>query len=354
MSGEPLTISWQRNNFKKFWALMKIRVGGQTPVDIMKGDEFEYDGTILKYSGMEIASPSVRGSCRLGWVTDEPIDGSERVSPKVNTRNVAKAQSSGRDLAHVQRGESKAVEMDSLDEETVFEVSDRRPGSEKNPHAQPRVMTQVDNRRANVAGMKIEASAEDVSDQDGVSVGRVKTKASIGSVDITKKENVGLADKLDNTVRGEPKLYKPVGSKTVVKEGVTVRTNVGSVDPSVHQSAEDEGVHVSNVRHSSNKSIEGITVTDTSSIREAKPASIPVKKAEVKIDTNVSPKIRMARRIDPSFPSDWSFTGKLSERLAAVKAHGASPTFLEALYAAEGDQMRRQLEKAFPKQFSND
>ena len=141
-------------------------------------------------------------------------------------------------------------------------------------------------------------------------------------------------------------MYK---KNTVVKEGITISSNSGKITSIVSES-DDEGEVVSQVRTSSTKNAEGITIKDTSNIGSTKEKSSSVKTAEPKIS---DPRIRVARAIDPRFPADWSFTGKLSERLAAVKEHGATSNFLEALFAAEGDQMRRLLMKEYPDQFGS-
>ena len=93
----------------------------------------------------------------------------------------------------------------------------------------------------------------------------------------------------------------------------------------------------------------GIVQTIAKATRRA-PTKVASKSTE---SEPISPKIRVARRIDPSFPATWKFDGKLADRLKAAQEHGATPKFLEALYAAEGDQMRRQLEKIYSDQFGS-
>jgi len=336
-----MDIKWQRGKFIKFFAKMKIRVGGANAVDIQKGDEFEYDGSILKYGGAEIPSPQARGAIKEGWATTTD-DGESDIAPVSPTRNVAKATSVNRDLSRVARGPSQQLQTDSQDEDTVLDVSDRRPDAKANPRAQPRVMMSGDNRRS----MPINGGLEEA--QEGVSIGRVRTAAKLNT-NVYSKEAARAKEDF-NKMEGSG--FIPNG-KTVVKEGVSIKSNIGSVDKNVHLSQDDEGTVVGPVRKTKSASTGGIEVQDTSNIRsEKKPVNGGVKKPEpAKIDVSVSPKIRMARRIDPTFPDDWSFTGKLAERLSKVKEHGATQTFLEALYAAEGDQMRKLLEKEFPKQF---
>ena len=139
---------------------------------------------------------------------------------------------------------------------------------------------------------------------------------------------------------------KPIGKKPefqkIIREGVEITTNVGSVDKSIH-AEDDQGVLVGKVRNSSKISTEGINIKDTSGAYGSKS-----NKLRVKSSSKLNMRVKVARRIDPSFPADWSFTGTMSDRLARVKEHGLNPSFLQALYAAEGDNFRRILEKTYP------
>jgi len=342
-------VKWQRGNYMKFFALMKIRVGGANPVDIQEGDEFEYDGSILKYAGAEMPTPQLRGAIKNGWVTTEEDSQDGAPAAVQPSRQVAKAQTVNRDLSKVQRGGREPLESDSLDEETVLKVGDRRPNAAQNPRAQATVLTRDQNRRqASTAGMRVEGSVYE--SQDAVTIGRVRSPAKIKVDNILDSRSAGIAREIENRGLGKPEFFPD--ENTVEREGVSIRTNVGRVDRNVQVAQEDDGEVVGQVRHTRQASSDGIEVRDTSNIRGGKASKPVVQKAQsVKIDTKLNPKIRMARRIDPAFPSDWEFTGKLADRLAKVKEHGATPEFLEALYAAEGDQMRKLLEKTYPKQF---
>lgn len=335
-----MDIKWQRGKFLKFYAKMKIRIGGKgDSIDkIEQNDEFEYDGSILKYAGAEVSSTQLRGAIQNGWASLSQDD-DEPVEAFVASRNVARATTVNRDLSRVQRG---GVDMstDSLDEETVLQVSDRGKMEKAKGGASPKVLTQENNRR----GMTV--SRSEVDTQDGVTVGRVRSAAKV-TVDVVAQP--GLASAIENRGLGKPVLAK---GKTIHTEGVTIRTSVSDIDRSaITIGGEEEGTVVGKVRHSKKASSEGIDIKDTSNIRAGSVAAEAAKPRKVEIDTKLSPKIRMARRIDPNFPADWSFAGRLKDRMAAAKAHGATPVFLEALYAAEGDQMRKELEKAYPKQF---
>jgi len=340
-----MDMKWQRGKFHTFFAKMKIRIGGKdNTVDVIhKDDSFEYDGSILKYAGAEVPSTQLRGAIESGWASlvegdDTPV---EAFFP---TRNVAKATTVNRDLSRVQRG-GVTMDTNSLDEETVLEVGDRGKMEKARAGSQPKVLTKDNNRR----GMTVSSSELDA--QEGVTVGRVRSAAKIKVEDVTKEP--GLARQIENRGLGKPILNK---GKTTQVEGVTIRTSVSDIDRSAPiAGGEEEGTVVAKVRHSSKASTEGIEVQDTSNIRAgslAAEAAKPRKGAPaVAIDTKLTPRIRVARAIDPTFPADWCFSGRLNERMEAVRAHGISPRFLEALYAAEGDQMRKKLEAEFPKQF---
>lgn len=328
-----MDIRWKRGEFRKFFAKMKIRVGSVGNAAggvIQEGDEFEYDGSILKYAGAELQSTQLRGAVLNDWVTIDENDTSG-AEAFVAERRMAKSQTVNRDLSRVQRNERGSLGVDSLDEETVMEVSARGKMENSSKSATPKVLTSKNYNKS-----MIKRSAED--DQEGVVVGRVRSAAKI-KVDVAAKPF--LAKDIENRGVGRPELIRKHVTET---EGVTITTNVGNVDTSINMSDGDEngGKIVGTVRHSK-VSTEGMDIKDTSNIKN--------KKTELKINENLPIKVKIARKIDENFPANWSFTGKLKDRLDAVKLHGESSKFLDALYAAEGDQMRQALTKAYPKQF---
>lgn len=383
-------IKWQRNQFIKLYARMKIRLGGKTDVTIEAGDEFETDGTIVKYAGFELPLPGIRGSYNDGWCTTDPdaLNGGP-VRAVVPARNVAKSDTKTTDLSRVQRSGSQAFATDALDEETILHVSDRtaRENYDERGRLQ-RHITASDNRRQLLPGQRMSISQSDVDSQDGVVIGKVGTKAKLGIVDVSQRPDVAGRLNEISTEHGAGRAHM------IEREGITIQSNLGRASRTVSESY-DEGTVVGKVRNSSTRSsVDGISVRDTSSIRNkrqepqvpvraAKPAAKPskpaakpskpapaakkavpkstpkktaakpVKKAAPKmvsrpaVREDLSPQVRIARQFDPSFPSDWSFTGKLSDRLAAIKEHGDTESFVRAVYAAEGDQMRKLLAKEY-------
>ena len=357
---------------------MKVRLGGppgspQNNITVDKGDQIQYDGSVLKYAGMEIPlGPSLRSSIAQGWWTDDlnEIDGG--VEAVIPTRNVAKSQTKNTDLSRVQRRSDDAMETDHQDEDTVMNVSDRRPGAApdmqhpggRNLRAEPRAITAANApKRPGFKSKGLVINPGVIEEQDYTVVARLRTSAK-AKVDMTQPESSQLKHRLDNLSGSGaiPVHQRQQREETVEQEGITIRTT-GKMNRNapieVDVGQENDGEVVGKVRHSSRGTgnAEGISVRDTSNIRAERAAekangkTVKAVSKDVKIDTKLSPKLRMARRIDPNFPDSWNFQGKLADRLAAAKKHGASPSFLEALYAAEGDQMRKLLEKTYPKQF---
>ncbi len=342
---------------------MKIRLGGKHNITIEKGDQIQYDGMVLKYSGMDLPlGPSLRSSIAQDWFTDNVDEIDSGVDAVVPSRNVAKSQTKNTDLSRVQR-QDVVMETDSHDEDTIMNVSDRRPGASADQHhpggrnirAEPRAITASARKGFKSKGLVVNPG--EIEEQDYTPVAHIRTPANAGKVDMYSGQSHRLTHDLEElSGSGAIPLRQRRRDEVIEREGVTIRTT-GKMNrnAAVEIAQEGDGEVVGKVNHRSRGATgnaEGIEVRDTSNIRSEKgKASVKAISKDVKIDTKIPPKIRAARRIDPKFPSDWSFSGKLKDRMDAVKKHGASPEFLEALYAAEGDQMRKALEKAYPKQF---
>jgi hypothetical protein len=268
-----------------------------------------------------------------------------------------------RDLSKVQRSDPSALQTDLSDEDTVMNVSDRRPQNTgkkvlgvPNDKAAPRVMT------ANTArGMQINS---DEADQEGVSVGRVRTSARL-TTNVLSSQGAAIKDKLNN-LSGSG--FVPEGAEearghnVIQREGITVKTNTSAGRVSrVEMSQDDEGEVVGKVRKTRDHSTEGVTVTDTSNIREERaraerapkaPAPVQrpaVKTVKVESESGTAAKIKTAKTIDPKFPDDWNFFAKLPDRLALIKKNEKNRKFLLALFVVEGASVRAHLQKTYPK-----
>lgn len=365
----PAAFPWRRGEFHKFYAKMKIRVGGHNgsqPVELLQGDEFEYDGSICKYAGAEFQQPNLRAAIRDGWATMD--EGGHSPAPFVSNRDVAVSQSKNTDLSRVQRRPRAPLESDAHDEDTVLEVSDRR--NAMNPRTGQGHLSQSDNRRtAADRGIqpapedRMAVSASEIDEQDGIEISRILTPASL-KVDILAKPHV--TRDIEMSMDHEKGVGRFAGERrtrpnVIEREGVTI-TTTSSMDRNsrVVEADETEGRHVGNVRHSSaaKRSVEGMTIEDTSSRRAqkavpARAAQVPAAKQAPKphIPDDASPKLKVAIRICPKFPADWNFFAKPEDKISRLKKLGATPDLLDALYAVESTAMKKTLETKYKSHF---
>jgi hypothetical protein len=361
-------IDWKRNNYYTFVANQTIRVGGQHPISVAEGLEFEYDGTVMKYAGAELPNPSLRTAIeQLNWAFLADGGSGGHIAAHVPARRVAKATTVNRDLSKVQRV-GGTLQSDSTDENTVMDVSERRGAGMVD--RQGHLTGHLDrNNRPNRIAMDVQSGVED---QEGIVVSKIRTPAKLGKVDVV--QHSGLAQRLE-TIGADQGFGRSAAMKetTTYREGVSIKTQVGRIDPS-DVSSEEEGTYVSRVRNSRRSSSEGIEILDTSRAgrprreeqapapRRAPPRPAPKKAAKKPVAksapkkpaedlSSLPPRIRTALRIDPEFPRTWSFEGRLVDRFQRIEEHGVSDLFLEAMWAAENDPMRRALEAKYPSLF---
>lgn len=363
---QPTPIQWKRSEFHTFYAQMKIRVGGVPgmQVDILAGDSFEFDGTIVKYAGSEFPQPGVRGAVKEGWAT---MDEEGNVPAAfVPDRPVAKSQSINRDLSRVQRHQPRTMDSSNQDEDVVLEVGDRN--AKRDPRTGRGHIDQSDNRRKTDTGRILDIQQSDFDEQDATPISQIKSPAKL-KVDVIA--HPGAARDIENRTvaqgygryageRRNPRSQQDQGSQVVEREGVTIKTNVGQVDRNVRVSeAEDEGVQVGTVRHTDKgtQSRDGVTITDTSGTPGSKkgngksvPATVAAK--SVSLPANASPKLKQAVRLCSDFPVDWNFFGKSTDKIAKIKELGSGAGLLDALCATESPKFKKELEKSFPKHFS--
>ncbi len=380
----PNNVPWKRGEYLTFYAKMKIRVGGHNgneSIEIPGGDEFEYDGMIVRYAGREFPQPNMRAAIRDGWATMGEDDGASP-APFVSSRDVAKSQSKTTDLSRVQRNVRQRFESDSLDEETVIEVADRKNVRDSRSGAGH--LTSNHNRRtaSHERGLqpapedRMAVSASELDEQDGVEISSIRTPAKL-KVDLTKRPNA--ARDIELSMDHEKGVGRFAGERRtrpniVEREGVTIRTSVGNMDRSAAVEVSDSvdgGRQVGTVRHSSKgRTVEGISVEDTSGDRTQKPskaapakpaakaapakASKPAPKAVPKprIPDDAPQKLKYAIRVCPNFPVDWNFFAKSEDKLDRIKKLGSDASLLDALYAVESPAMKKVLEQKFKSHFS--
>lgn len=326
-----MEIQWKRGDYRTFFAQMKIRVGGKDTLDIQKGDEFEYDGTIVKYAGAEFPQPGLRGAIKEGWATlTAQSSAINAVRPE---RSMAKAQSVSREFSRIQRNSPTALTATDDDENIVMDVSDRESARKSGGH--------VNKSTRRIASL-------DVDTQEGEVVARVRSSTKVVA-DVTK--TAGLANKLEDISfeGGYGRADGSVGKRSTSIEGISVSTNMEKINTSEIQSADvEEGVVVGKIRTSTKRSEGDIMIKDTSGTpgKVVKPSVVKTVTVEAE-EENGNSKLDMARSVYPSFPEDWNFFAKPEDKMKRVKELGNKPEFVKALYAAEGKKMRKTLQAAY-------
>lgn len=329
-----MEIKWKKGDFVKLYSKVKMAVGGgpaNVSLYINKGEEIEYDGTTLKFSGMEVIQPSLRGSIVAGWFTLNSEGDSKGVSPYVTKRNVASSQSKNSDLLNVQRLNS-TLSTDSLDENTVMNVNDRR-GKDHRDEPNRLVKNTI----------KVNRDLE--STQEGVVIARLRTPTKVVA-DITTSEGQRIESSVKSSAEGHN-----AGTPVYERENRGSKIIITDSDPDPLGMVGKPVGRVSSIQDRESSRGSSRPTSSSNKPTTSKKSKVETEEGSKSINTKINPKVRIARSICPSFPSNWDFTGKLQDRLSRVMEYDTSPQFLEALYAAEGDQMRKLLEKTFPKQF---
>lgn len=343
-----MDIKWQRNQFIKFFAKIKIRVGGSpNSYTIEIGDEFEFDGTVCRFSGSEFPQQSLRGAIKSGWASPEKDDTS-RVEAFVPGRSIASATSVNRDLSRVQLMQNSNMGMDSLDEDTVINVGDRQSAMRDPARGH---LKNTDNRRtAKVRGMSVGSS--DVDDQQGVVISTLKTQTH-RVVDVAA--NPGVARALETASYDEG-----FGRANVVhREGVTITSNLGRMSGAIVLDEDGgDGEVIGRIRDSSTRSREGVSIQDTSNIRQktvksraaaAAPAPKKAAPAPAPQPAPTTDKLGLAQSIYPKFPNDWNFFAKTEDKLRKVDEIGATKPFIQALLASESKPVKKLIKEKYSK-----
>jgi hypothetical protein len=324
-----MDVQWKRGDFLKFYAQMKIRVGGKGTLDIQKGDEFEYDGTIVKYAGTEFPQPGLRGAVRENWATLN-MEGGRPINATRPERSVAKATSVNQTFHSVQREEASAPTTNSLDEETVLRVGDRGAVQKSGGHIE-----QKHNRR--IAG---NISVSDVDQQDGRTVANIRSpvKFRVEDVHTVNPNSDGVSFEA-----GYGRADGETGARKFTKEGISVQNNVGNIDAASIRTDFDEGKMVGKIRQSAPVSEGGISAQDTS----GNPGVKVAKPVDGGGDGGVS-KLDVARGVCPNFPEDWNFFATQENKLQRVKDLKDDPGIIKALFAAEGKKFKKVLKTNYP------
>ncbi len=170
---------YKKNEFKAYRALTKIHLGSLND-SLNKDEVVDFDGFVLKRDGKEYSLSSLQAAIKVGWlVPDESLQTSDDYRPKSADVKMGEA---------VSKGEKRTLKTSGVvvqhDEQDVGQLSTIRGYKALPIH---------DSKNS---GNLIKKAVVQ-SDSDGVIVGRFKTSAKNGPVEIGKDDRQ-VVQQLDN------------------------------------------------------------------------------------------------------------------------------------------------------------
>jgi len=364
-------IRYKLGDYLTYTATRSFDLGAHPGLKISAGDEVLFDGTIMKFAGMEVSIPKLRGAIKLGWlVPAQQYDPEAPVFPVSAGIQVRAADGGNPMNPNPPKTLSSTV---AAEEQEVMAVSSHA--------AQTRDRNVTNYRRTPASessqGQRYEGTT--VEAQDGTVVRSIRTPAR-QDTNLGKKtpgQAISEAEKASKIQPGqgmtqeellarmspedreqylseirarksqyvdEPQVVGRVSATQVsesmgIKTAMTVGGGTAIADPSSGERAPQNVV----------TEVEGIKFTNTSSVKKpVQPQSQPVAPA----DEGSSRKI--AKAICSDFPDNYVFTDPIRKKIARLQAdYDDRPDIIRAVAAADTDpEVRGRLLEEFPQAFS--
>ncbi len=183
---------FQKNVFLPYRALTKIHLGA-TNDTLAKDEVVLFDGYTLKKGDKNHDLPSLQGAVKVGWLV---LDSSEKTSSDYRPQS-----------ANVQMGEAVSKnEKRTLRTSTMVVHNDEQDVGELSAIRGSKALPIHDSK--NSGNLKKVASTPSTDDGDGVVVGRFKTSAKAGPIEIGKDDR-RVVQKLDS--QSSVRVVKPTG-----------------------------------------------------------------------------------------------------------------------------------------------
>jgi len=181
-----------RGEFRPYKAVTKVHLGALES-DLEAGEVVLYDGTTMRRGPDEVQLATLRAAIKVGWLIPEADEGA--YIPRPAGVEIRPAESRGRE-----RGPARVMGVVEDEEREVGGLDEvRAPGAPKTHQAkQAALEIQPDGKPAAKAAPKRERSAPSESSQEGRVVGRFKTSAKSGSVEVGKDDR-RIKSQIDNT-----------------------------------------------------------------------------------------------------------------------------------------------------------
>lgn len=341
--------------FRSYRAIYKIHVGGLER-DILKNDVVHFDGTSIKVGEKLIEAPTLIAAIKVGWLVPFDQQAGEYKPAPANVQ-MHKAAPTGPERTPITK--------------TVVHDEERDVGS----LSRVRGTNAPDTHTAKNAGMT-HKEADTASGSDGVIVGRFKTPAKFGSIEVGKDDQQAMRDidpltgrKLESlvikTATGdvrEPRVGDSLGELLPDAASSSV-PEPGTTDPDTRaRNYRDTDVRAKTaVGSSSVGGMEDGTVVGKVGTKPAEPPApepvpapapepVPAAEREVVVDdvppeAIVQAKIEMIQQFVPGFSWDMKENWMVRAKTALDKYKGNLPV-LNAILSIETPPVRKRIMKA--------
>lgn len=307
-------VDFVRGTFVAYRAVTKFHIGSIT-TDVLKDDEVEFDGQVLRLGGTDHNVPQIRSVIKTGWLV--PVSDTTSVyrpAPSTNPRASTAVHSEDRDLGNIK------------------DVRDRGDGAVK--------------RRVIV---------EEAGSSEGVEIGRIKS-AAVQKTTLTAENATRVAQQisnLDNTQGVSAPVVIPTAGKMPV---VVVGDDYSDILPQQRQvrvppghGGEGDQPHLTPAEKA--EKVEAARQARlAASGAAAPPAPAPVEDLDIGFEEAApvapaeDPRMAFIRMAVPNFAWDLKSPPKARVKLA-VETYGKDPMYLNGILAIEAPNVKAAILK---------
>lgn len=357
---------------------------GASGVSVPEGSEIGFDGTMVHYAGMQISMPQLRGALRIGWLV--PRDDYDP-----NDHSASIPQPAGVTLRHSTQGGNPldpAVRQRQVAPVTTDE-NERQVGNVREMADAAKDRNQTRSYRVGAENRAVMSGTVQVEDQDGVPVRSLKTKAknqttltgetagsalreanSSGQIQpgkgITEAEMLARMTAVERaeymaSKEAKKSQYVDVASSRQVVGSVqapeTKQTEGFSVTGSVGRGVETfdgGGTGVAGKAQETVIESEGMVFKNVNGpkkgVQMVEEPSPPEPKG---VNGTEDARRKIAKALCPDFPDLYDFSDPIRKKIARIQADfDDRPDIIQAIFAAETDDMKQKLMQEFPDCFA--
>lgn len=372
----PTPIRFRRNEFQSFIATRTFAVPG-FPSGIPRGAEILFDGAMADYAGVQVGCPQLLGAIKAGWlVAAEAYDEAAVEAPRPAGIQVRHATEGGNPMRPGQgrtimtTTESDEREVNSNIRTRAKETSQRnaaprniRPkaasaplprGVEPQDGVEVRPLKTLSGEKSKHAvttltGNNTMAAVAEVTKGSVIEPGRGVTEEEMLARMTEEEQALYLAEKESRKAQYVDLEAAPVPVRQIrtasqqSQDGIRSTVSVGGGTAAVDLSGVNGKASEATVTYE-----DGIKMTNTNGPRQGVQPARPAPAVVVK-PANEDARRRVAKRVCPDFPDNYDFSLPPKKKMARLMAdYSDRPDVIQAVYAAESDEMKSLLEEEFP------